>query len=340
MKRGRSPLLATAVLLALAAGAARGEESDRRGELPHGGRTRSYALHLPPGFEARGALPLLLAFHGGGGNGRGFARYAGLDALADREGFAVVYPDGTGRLPRILTWNAGRCCGYAQEKGVDDVGFATALVDRLAGELAIDRRRVWATGHSNGAMMAYRLAAEASERIAAVATVAGAMNLGAFAPSRPVPVLHVHSQDDPRALYAGGLGPSFPFTRTRVLHTNVEAELARWVARDACPAAPRVAERRVAPAGRPDAGHTATKLVYAPCDTGAEVVLWRLTGAGHGWPGGETPLPERIIGPHTQVIDAAEEVVAFVRRFALPDEPGEPEPSGAPQAPSAATSIP
>jgi polyhydroxybutyrate depolymerase len=323
-----------AALLALAASPARGGGTDRRDELAHGGRTRSYTLHLPADLAGRPPLPLLLAFHGGGGNGRGFARYAGLDAVADREGFAVVYPDGTGRLPRILTWNAGRCCGYAQERDVDDVGFALALVEHLAGELAIDRRRVWATGHSNGAMMALRLAAQASDRVAAVAAVAGAMNLDAFEPLRPVPVLQVHSEDDPRAPFAGGPGPSLPFTRTRVVHAGALAELGRWVRHDGCPAEPRVAERRVAPAGRADAGHTATKLVWAPCAAGAEVALWRLTGAGHGWPGGETPLPERMIGPRTRVIDAAEEVYAFVRRFALPESSAAPDPG------SASTSIP
>ncbi len=326
MRRQRAAAIAAGVAVALGASAALGEGSDRREELRHLGRERSYSLHLPPGFEARGPLPLLLAFHGGGGNGRGFARYAGLDAVADREGFAVAYPDGTGRLPRILTWNAGRCCGTASEKEVDDVGFALALVDRLARELPLDRRRVWATGHSNGAMMAYRLAAEAADRIAAVAGVAGAMNLDGFAPVRPVPILHVHSLDDPRAPWAGGPGPSFPFTRARVVHAGVEAELRRWVRRDGCPEEPRVAERRTAPAGRADAGHTATKLVFAPCEGGAEVVLWKLTGAGHGWPGGETPLPEGLIGPRTEVIDAAEEVSAFVRRFSLPDAAGEPGP--------------
>jgi len=290
--------------------------------LQVGSKTRTFLVHLPPGFAERGPLPVLLAFHGGGGSAQGFQKYAGLDAVADREGFVVVYPDGTGRLGRrLLSWNAGGCCGRAREQHVDDVGFATRVLADLARDLPLDRTRVYATGHSNGGMMAYRLAAEAAERIAAIAPVAGAMQLASFAPSRPVPVLHVHSVDDPRALYGGGLGPPFPFTRVRVEHRAVEADLARWAALAGCAVEPSVVEQRRAPEGRPDAGHTATLLDYGPCTTGAGVRLWKLTGAGHGWPGAPPVLPERVMGPETHVIDAAEEVWRFVRGFSRLDAP-------------------
>jgi len=287
-----------------------------------GSKTRTFLVHLPPGFAERGPLPVLLAFHGGGGSAQGFQKYAGLDAVADREGFVVVYPDGTGRFGRrLLSWNAGGCCGYAREQRIDDVGFAVRVLADLARDLPLDRTRVYATGHSNGAMMAYRLAAEAAERIAAIAPVAGAMQLTVFAPTRPVPVLHVHSVDDPRALYAGGLGPPFPFTRTRVEHQPVERELARWAALAGCAAQPSVVEQRRVPEGRPDAGHTATLLDYGPCTSGADVRLWKLTGAGHGWPGAPPVLPERIMGPETHVIDAANEIWRFVHGFSRPDAP-------------------
>ena len=247
--------------------------------LQVGSKTRTFLVHLPPAFAERGPLPVLLAFHGGGGSAQGFQKYAGLDTVADREGFVVVYPDGTGRFGRrLLTWNAGGCCGRAREERADDVGFALRVLADLARDLPLDRTRVYATGHSNGGMMAYRLAAEAAERIAAIAPVAGAMQLATFAPAKPVPVLHVHSVDDPRALYAGGLGPPFPFTSVRVEHQPVERELARWAALAGCAAEPSVVEQRRAPVGRPDAGHTATLLDYGPCTTGADVRLWKLTG--------------------------------------------------------------
>ena len=290
--------------------------------LQVGSRARTFLVHLPPSFVERGPLPVLLAFHGGGGSAQGFQKYAGLDAVADREGFAVVYPDGSGRLGRrLLTWNAGGCCGNARQDRIDDVGFTIRILGDLSRDLPLDRTRVYATGHSNGAMMAYRLAAEAAERIAAIAPVAGAMQLAAFAPAKPMPVLHVHSVDDPRALYLGGLGPPFPFTRTRVEHNAVEAALARWAAFDGCAAEPSVVEERRAPEGGADAGHTATLIDFAPCASGADVRLWKLTGAGHGWPGAPSVLGERLMGPETHVILAAEEVWRFVRGFSRPEAP-------------------
>jgi polyhydroxybutyrate depolymerase len=292
--------------LAVAA-AARLPPGDHRIRLRHEGRERTYLVHLPP--RHRGGLPLVLSFHGGGGNAAGQQRHTRMDAVADRERFVVAYPDGTGRAG-LLTWNAGDCCGLAAELAVDDVGFALAVVDDLARRAGIDRRRVYATGMSNGGMMAHRLAAEAAERIAAVAPVAGALVHEPLAPSRPVPVLHVHSVDDPRALYHGGLGPPFPFTDHRVLHPAVEEVMAEWAAADGCESSPEEVEHRTG-----SRGHTATLLRWTGCAAGSEVALWRLTGAGHVWPGVSSPLPRRLVGPGTDVIDANHEIWAFVSRF-------------------------
>ena len=272
---------------------------------------RSFIVHLPPDYAARAPLPVLFAFHGGGGNAPGFKKYAGLDAPADARGFAVVYPNGSGRFaPKLLTWNAGECCGFAAEHDIDDVGFALAILADLSRDLPLDRARVYATGHSNGGMMAYRLAADAATHIAAIAPVAGADMTRNFAPAAPVAVLHVHSVDDPRALYAGGLGPPFPLTNKRVLHRAVDAGLARWRARDGCTGTDRETDARSV------GGHTAILFDYPPCSSGYDVAHWKLTGAGHGWPGSGSVLPERIVGPHTEVIDVADEILAFVARYA------------------------
>jgi polyhydroxybutyrate depolymerase len=282
--------------------------------LRHGGRQRTYIVHVPQGGNDA-PLPVLLAFHGGGGNAAGFQRYAELDRVADRERFLVVYPNGTGPLPnRLLTWNAGDgCCGPGLANGVNDIGFAASVIGDLGHRVPIDTRRVYATGHSNGAMLAHRLAAERSGIIAAVAPVAGSLDLRAFAPTRAVPVMQIHSVDDPRALYAGGLGPPFPGTDNRVFHQPVQEGLDRWIAANGCPTRADTADKKAGD------GQSATLIVWRGCRGDAEVAHWKLTGSGHGWPG-ESPPPggEAISGPQTRLIRAAEEVWSFVSRFRLP----------------------
>jgi polyhydroxybutyrate depolymerase len=262
-------------------------------------RARSYRVFIPR--VARGAqpLPVVINLHGGGSNAAQEERFSQMDALAEKKGFIVVYPNGTGIFRRfLLTWNAGTCCGYAQKHGIDDVGFILAVLDDVERRAAVDHRRVSATGMSNGAMMAYRLGAEAADRIAAIAPVSGGMVVTSFHPSRPLPVMHFHSVDDPRALFAGGLGAPFPGTDNRVLHPSIEAVIARWARFDGCPAAPRAG-----PTVARD-GQTATRIAFTPCRAGSEVVLWKLTGSGHVWPGGQQDVPERLLGRPTKVIDA------------------------------------
>ena len=279
-------------------------------ELEVGGRR--YLAHVPARLPDAPAL--VLSFHGGGGNARSHQRYVRTDALADREGFVVAYPEGSGGVGgKLQTWNAGTCCGRSVREQADDVGFVRALLDDLHRRLAYDRARVYATGLSNGAMMSYRLAAELPDRIAAIGPVAGSMVLARFAPRRAVPVMHIHSVDDPRALYAGGLGPPFPFTDSRVLHPSAEEKLAEWAKANGCTGGPEAAERREWQS------HTATRLEYRGCK--AETVLWKLSGAGHVWPGGERDYLPRLLGQGSRVIDANEELWRFFSRQRLPREP-------------------
>lgn len=295
---------------------------DHELEVKHDGRTRTALVHVPTQVDRNDEpLPVVLNFHGGGGNAEGHKRWSGLDRIADRERFIVVYPEGTGLFSRrLLTWNAGTCCGYARRQAVDDVGFVRALLAELAARAPVDHTRIYATGMSNGAMMSYRLAAEASDLVAAIAPVAGAMVLESLEPTRPVPVIHFHSVDDPRALFNGGLGPRFPFL-TRTLHPSVEQTVQKWVQYDGCASEPVAGPTRHGQEGTGDASHTATKLVYAPCRGGAEVALWKLTGAGHVWPGAPPTYSELLLGEPSRVIDASEEMWQFFRRFSRPDAP-------------------
>lgn len=280
--------------------------------LNHAGGERTYILHVPP--QKSGPLPLAIAFHGGGANAESQQRYSGLDAVADREGFVTVYPDGSGGVGRrLLTWNAGFCCGPAQRDGVDDVGFVRALVGEVGRLVPLDRRRVYATGLSNGAMMAYRLAAEAPDLVAAIVPVAGANLIAPTVGAPAVPVLHIHSVDDPRALYTGGLGPPFPLTRQRVHHPSAERVVEAWARHDGCELVPRVGEPLSGTGA--DRGHSAIRLSWLGCRDGARVELLRLTGAGHVWPGGKREFLVQLLGPGTTVVDANEELWRFAAGF-------------------------
>jgi len=284
-------------------------------ELPHDGLQRRYIVHVPPRVANR-RLPVMLALHGGGGSGAQFQRENRLDPVADREGFLAVYPDGTGPLSgRLLTWNSGvHCCGWARKHAVDDSGFLVAVHDDLGRRALIDPRRLYVTGHSNGAMMAYRLASEHADRVAAIVAVGGAMDVAEFRPARPVAVLDIHSVDDPRALYAGGLGPAFPGTNHRVDHQPVERGLALWAVNNGCDATPHIED--ILSGDNRNPGQTATRLVYTDCHPDGEVEQLRLAGVGHGWPGVETGwLRRRIIGPDTTLVSASEEAWAFASRF-------------------------
>src|SRR5262249_32313417 len=149
-----------------------------------GGTTRRYLVHVPPGLGKTSRAPLVLAFHGGGGRARGMPRLTGLDAVSDRHGFLLVYPDGLQR-----EWNDGR-----RKSGVDDVAFIAALVKELAARYPIDPDRVFSTGMSNGAFFSQTLACRLAGTFAAVASVASTMGellLPSCRPSRPVSVMFI-----------------------------------------------------------------------------------------------------------------------------------------------------
>jgi polyhydroxybutyrate depolymerase len=309
------PRLACFLLLLLCTSARALDAGDHDVRLRVGALERHYVVHVPRSLKPRPAV--VLHFHGGAAHAREQQKYSRMDLVAAREGFLVVYPDGTGPLrDRFLTWNGGSCCGSAAAYQVDDVAFVRALLDDLKARIAYDPARVYATGLSNGAMMSYRLAAELSDRIAAIAPVAGSMVLQRFAPPRPVPVMHIHSVDDGRALYNGGLAAPFPLQLgdTRTLHPPVEERLAAWAKANACEAGPVSGEQREwkNPAGET---HRATLLSWTGCK--AQTLLWRLSGAGHVWPGGILDYLPVLLGPGTRVIDANEEIWRFFSRHRL-----------------------
>ncbi|MBV8502078.1 MAG: prolyl oligopeptidase family serine peptidase [Paucibacter sp.] len=249
--------------------------------LEHDGLTRRYLLHVPRSYTDSRPAPLLMALHGGGGNARFQADDAhyGLITASEKFGFIAVFPNGISPLPRggLASWNAGTCCAQARDRNIDDVGFLRAVVADVSRRLAVDPARVYATGMSNGGMMAQRLACEAADVFRAIAPVAGTDNTLSCTPSRPVAVIEFHARDDDHVLFAGGAGPkAFKDSSKVAPFTGVEETISRWVKRNQCTAPPRVVLDK--PGAR--------CIRHGGCSEGAVVELCVTDEGGHSWPGG------------------------------------------------------
>jgi polyhydroxybutyrate depolymerase len=246
-------------------------------DIPVGPRQRTAAVCVPAGPPPATGWPLVLAFHGGQSHPEMMRRFSGLDDLAAAGRAVVAFPAGTGAREGLLTWNGGNCCGEARADDVDDVGFVRALVADLERRLSIDPRRVHATGMSNGAMMAYRVAAELSDLIASIAPVAGPLALESIRPARPVSILHFHGALDQFTPLGGGVGRR---SVTRVSHRPVVEGLLDWVHANGCP--PEAVRE---PIPCTDEGITIERFTWGPGASGSEVVFYRFEGGGHTWPG-------------------------------------------------------
>lgn len=272
--------------------------------LAHGGRDRRALIHVPPGVGQAGAAPLVLAFHGGLGTAKAMRRQSLLDRVADREGFVVVYPEGIGRFrDRMLTWNAGACCGYAMRMNSDDVGFTLAILAEVARRWPVDPARTYAVGFSNGGMFSYRLACEVPEHFAAIGVVSATLTVDGPEPRLPTPVIHVHGLADRNVSFEGGIGEN-QFSRTD--YRPVEDTIAWWVRVNACDPSP--AESR-------DDGECRVRR-YAPrAAGGAPVVLVTLPQGGHTWPGGVDISEHLGTGRLVESVDASARIWDFLRQF-------------------------
>lgn len=255
------------------------------GTVEHGslvtpdGRTRTYRLYRPS--ERAADAPLVVALHGGTGNGDQFATTSGYEGLAEANGFVVVFPDGTPTAfgPDRMAWNGGGCCAAAARDDVDDVGFLTALVDTLAEEEGIAPDRVLVTGHSNGAIMAFRLACEAADHVAAVAVQAGTVFVDDCAPSRPVAALDLHGSADTHLPVDGGAGPD---SLAGADFPPVRDGLAALAGSAGCEGVDRPTVRATDQAD-------VTVESWGPCPDEVAVELVVVAGAGHSWMGHPPP---------------------------------------------------
>lgn len=257
---------------------------------------RHYEIFLPR--NAKGA-PLILALHGGGGDPGQFASASGLGAAATRAGYAVAFPAGSGRRgERLLTWNGGYCCGYAQRTGTDDIGFLKSVIKDARDRFGLSDR-VFLTGMSNGSIMSETFAAQNPDLVRAVAGIAGTMDTGRTQVGGPVPALIIHGTADTMVPYEGGKGDT-SLTRTNFASVSsvVSAFLAPWGG--GLSETTREINRK----------EDGTSVIVTNYAKGDRLVLRLMTveGGAHHWPGGRKA---RLSEGKTQEIDANTEILRF-----------------------------
>lgn len=269
------------------------------------GRQRSYILHVPPAVNPQDPLPLIIVLHGGGGQSRTVQRRLGFDAYADERGFYVAYPESY----QGMRWNDGRSTVDSLEANVDDVGFILAMIDEIAGEISLDRSRIYVTGVSNGGMLTYRLGCETSGVFAGIAPVIANI---------PVPIAETCTPQAPLDVLAinGDADPLIPIEGGEVCHEvrvgcekgfviSMSDSVATFAAINACGLEPR-SETLPAPVND---GTYAEWRAYPDCRDNARVQAYVVHNAGHTWP----PLPAQlpVAGQSTGNLDATETIVDF-----------------------------
>jgi polyhydroxybutyrate depolymerase len=274
---------------------------------------RRYRVHVPKNYDAAKPTPVVLVYHGGGGNPGSMVRLTGLDTKSEEAGFIVVYPYGSGLDPeRLLTFNGGECCGFAMQRKIDDVTFTRALLDDLATVANVDANRVFATGLSNGGIMSHYVASELSDRIAAIAPVGGPLMMDACRPKRPVPVMHFHGTGDEFAPFNGGYGKGGAGGKGVTDFKSVEHTIQSWVKANGCQPEPEI----VALPDKANDGMKSTRKTWGGGKEGSEVVLIEIENGGHTWPGMDPPVA--MLGKSTKDISANDLMWEFFQRHPLP----------------------
>lgn len=241
--------------------------------LTAGGMERMYYLHVPPTLDPSRPAPLVLAFHGGGGDAAAFADRTRLSQMADRNGFIIAYPQGVKN-----SWNTqGRpAVGFASRNGIDDVAFARAMIGQISSGYAVDPSRIFAVGMSAGGMMAYSLACDMPDQISAIAVVAGTLTDETCSGVAGISLLHIHGTDDQNVPMAGGSGA---MSARRASYPPVMAGVSLFEQRNQC-----------ASTGAISSPASDTTCDTRACAGGTSVTLCTVQPGGHAWPGTD-PAP-------------------------------------------------
>lgn len=279
------------------------------------GLERTYIVHVPPSYDPRTKSPIVVVFHGGGGTAKAAIWTTGWAEKADMAGFLAVFPNAMSRDPSRRSsfsgnpqlWNDGSDRFYPGQKATDDVNFINDLLDDLSDRFNVDKRRVFVTGFSNGASMSFLIGAQLSDRIAAIAPVAGACWFEPVVLKRPVPRLYITGTADPLNLIKGGVPKLATGASDRVRakpKPPVRQSILNWAKALDCPKMP---------ASVSDVNGVRIET-YGPGLNGAEVVYITVDGLGHAWAGGRSLLPESMVGKTSDRINATDIIWDFFQK--------------------------
>lgn len=266
--------------------------------IQSGGIPRDFRIYIPPTYDGSEAVPLLLNLHGYSSDNFGEAVYANFNPIADTAGFITVLPNGTLDGLGLRYWN----CFNAPGTGVDDVAFISDLIDSISAEYNIDPNRIYSTGMSNGGFMSYTLAGELSNKIAAIASVAGTIDVLRFPfihPARTVPVMEIHGDADPTVPYNGSIE-----------FLPVDTVLQFWINNNHCDPTPAFSE---VPDLVTTDNCTAEHYVWSNGWNNSSVELYKIIGGEHTWPGSAITF----LGVTNQDFIACKEIWRFLSQYRL-----------------------
>lgn len=272
--------------------------------LSYQGIKRDYLLYTPSSYKPNGPTPVVIGFHGGTTTNVRFARTTNFHKLADEKGFLVVYPNGVNK-----NWNDGR---GTVNQDVDDVGFVTALIEEVKRLRNVDSRRVYVTGISNGAFLVQRLACERSDLIAAFSSIAGSMPTPLLAtcnPLKPVSIIMFNSPNDSFVPWEGGEGKRGKGGSI----VSILGTIDFWRQRDFC----KASIEETLPDNAPGDNTRVYVRRYSNCRGDTAVVLYKIVGGGHTWPGG-ADQPAWLVGLTSQQLNATKVSWNFFQNHTLP----------------------
>jgi polyhydroxybutyrate depolymerase len=274
-----------------------------------GGLERQYLVHVPLRSDGKSPMPVVIMLHGGGGTAETARTSTGWVVKADEAGFIVAFPEATRLNPSqpasFLSnppiWNDGSGRGHAGRGNVDDTGFIGSMIEDLIARFPVDERRIYVTGFSNGASMAFRAGVELSGPIAAIAPVSGIFWLRDSKPERPVPMLYIIGTQDPFNPLEGG-DVKTPWGR-REKKPPIRESILAWAKMLDCSLEPKVVYDR----------DGVKALSYGPGKGGAGVLFYTIEGMGHAWPGGKQVLSEKIAGKGSDKVKAVDVIWDFFK---------------------------